>query len=276
MPIESKTIADLFPALASRGTGATLVSVAVALTVIVAAILTIALRLCREWVGARSTGFPDVEWVGSDVVEEGMSVSIEAPTTAGLRSGPAIIRAVQKRWLALAEPDSADLALGVGAPLQVQIQGASALYRFHTFVRDRRLVHGVPTLYVERPPKVEKVQRRNHFRVKVRLAAAVSDLRPGFDSTQPIRGTVECLSGGGFRIGLPIDLPAGTPLRLRVPQEPLAGRSFEAHVIRCEYASRLGTHRFRASCEFTHLAEEMRNLIVSYCFEVQREAMRAA
>jgi c-di-GMP-binding flagellar brake protein YcgR len=216
-----------------------------------------------------------VEWVAPDVVKEGMSVRIDAPAATGMRSGPSVVRAIHKRWLALAALESDGLSLGVGAPLEVQIHTGPALYRFHTSVRDRRIVQGVPTLYVERPPRIEKVQRRSHFRVDLRLAAALSDLRPDSDPAEPIRGVVDSLSGGGFRICLPTELPAGTPVRLRVSDEPLAGHALEARVIRCDRGGFLSGPRFRACCEFVHLSEETRNLIVAHCFEIQREAMRS-
>lgn len=278
MPIDILLFADLAPALSGQEARAlaTLIAAASAATiaVVAASAAVLARRRCREHGGESAYDFSNVEWVSSDVVTEGMSVEVAAPTASGMRSAASVISVVQRRWIALTAPPPDDLGLTAGAPLEVRIRGESSLYRFHTTVRDRRAVRGVATLYVERPAQMERVQRRSHFRVDVRLAGVLSDLRPAAVTAAPLRGVVESLSGGGFRIALPAELPAGAPVRLRVSDEPLAGFAFEARVIRCDRIGLLGPLRYRTTCEFTHLPEETRNLIVAYCFEVQRAAMR--
>lgn len=278
MPPGTTFFADLslWPYFHGAGPLASLLIVAGVTAVGLAAAFAATLKLSHRWAGARPVGFPDVEWVASDVVEEGMSVEIEAPTAMGMRRASSVIRAAQKRWFALSAPEPEEMGFSVGAPLEVRVRGESALYRFHATVRDRRTVQGVATLYVERPARIEKVQRRDYFRIDVRLAALLSDLRPAADPNEPIRGTIESLSGGGFRITMPPELPAGTPVRLRVADGPLAGFAFDARVVRCDRVGHFGAPRYRASCEFEYIADETRNLIVSYCYDIQREAMRAA
>lgn len=201
-----------------------------------------------------------------------MSVVIETPTVVGIRASQSIVRSIQKRCIALAAPGDPEVPICVGAPLSVTVQGDTALYRFHTTVLDRRVTDGVAVLYVERPARVEKVQRREHFRVCIHLPMVFCVLSTGEQDGPPIRGNIDSLSGGGFRVALPVAVPPGTIVRVRLPVITLLDYSFEARLVRCAVARDFGPMRYLASCEFVHLPEETRNLIVSYCFDVQREA----
>lgn len=273
MDTDFSTLADLLPNL-SGGDGALtrifpIVSFAVAAAILVA--LAAGKRLYRRWSVGKLRTFSGGELVAPNVVAEGMSATLETPTATGMGCFRSVVRSVERRWIALAAPDDAESGIGVGAPVSVRVLGETAVYLFHSAVVDRRCVNGVSTLYVEKPIQVEKVQRRAHFRVAVHLPAVLNVIQAGTEASAPLRGDIDNLSGGGFRMALPAAVPEGSVVRVRLPVVTLLGYSFEARVIHCSEARDFGPMRYRARCEFIHLPEETRNLIVSYCFDVQRE-----
>jgi c-di-GMP-binding flagellar brake protein YcgR len=277
VPIDQTSLADILPTFSLSGSAVLapiqVVSLTLAVGIFIA--LWVGVRLYRRWSTDRLEAFRDGEWVAPAIVEAGLPVVLETPTASGLRASRSDIRSVQKRWIALTAPADQEAPVAVGTPLSVTIRGDTALYRFHTIVLDRRVTDGVPALYVEKPARIEKVQRREHFRVGVHLPTVLGVLAPGDQEGAPIRGDIDNLSGGGFRVALPAALSAGAIVRVRLPVVTLLDYSFEARVIRCADARDFGPMRYRASCEFIRLPEETRNLIVSYCFEVQRESRTA-
>jgi c-di-GMP-binding flagellar brake protein YcgR len=235
------------------------------------AALVFGISLYRRWRAARFEMAGENDWVPSSVIAEGNPATLESPSVTGIVASKSMVRSTHKRWIGLSSPDETGSPLAIGTPVAVLARGESCLYRFHGAVVDRRVVDGVATLFVEKPPIIEKVQRRENFRVAVELPTTLSVLESGSDDSPPMRATIDNLSGGGFRVAIDKPLPEGSIVRVRIPVVTRMGFSFEARVVRCAAVRTVGPLRHRAQCEFIHLPEETRNLIVACCFDFQRQ-----
>jgi c-di-GMP-binding flagellar brake protein YcgR len=276
MPLDAQTLTDLSPGgwMAYGSSvpihGIQLLFLGVAATIFL--VILIGGRVYRQWDTARLREFAaqrDAELVSPNQFLEGAPAAIQVPSGTGLWSGSSVVRAIEKRWITLTAPSEDSERLVVSMPVAVTIQGESALFRFQSRIADRKVVDGVPTLVVAKPVWMEKVQRREYFRIGVHLPTALT-LR-GAENGESVRGTIDNLSAGGFRIAVNEKLQDGAVFRVRIPAEALSGYTFDARVIRCTAARDFGPLRYRAHCEFLHLTEDNRSLIVSYCFDVQRE-----
>lgn len=207
--------------------------------------------------------------VPADRVREGMPAILEAPRDGGMRRSAGMVRAVHRRYFALAV-DTETAPVAIGSPLFVTVADDSAAYRFAAAVTDRRVVDGVPTLYVRRPVWVERVQRRAFHRVPVHLPTAVL-LRPA-EGREPAvhRAVVQDLSAGGVRLAVPVAAPIGTRLRVRLPVEGLGEPGFEARVQRCDATPAGARFAYVLGCEFVCIAEETREAVLRHCFDVER------
>lgn len=254
-------------------------------------------RLHREWVAKRLRSAAEAQHTSPSAIHEGMPAHLEVITREGLRQGTAIVRAVHHRVIALSMPtDPQGNTIEIGTPLMVGLVGETAAYRFQTSVQDRRIVGGVPTLFVPCPPWIERVQRRAFFRVPVHLPTVVSPLATSAENeetgveTPVYRAVIEDLSGGGIRLKMTQPLTSGTRLRIRLPlyiyeedsavSNSLETVTFEARVLLCRFPSGAAqsspTQPVRLHCEFLYISEEARNLIIRYCETVQRRTMRIA
>lgn len=252
-----------------------------ALLVLLVVMMAVARGLMREWRLQQMQARAAAELMPADSLRAGLPAIVEAPTGGGLLRGRLTIQAVERKLVTLAlpmdadEPDMADVgAVAAGTPVCVTVAGDTAAFRFHASVQDRAVVAGVRTLYVSRPAWVEKIQRREHFRIPVALPAAVSTVEADSRDSRLMRGVVEDLSGGGCRVALPEAQPDGSWLRIRLSDDGLGDCSLEARVVRCEPTRRFGPLRCAAQCEFVYLTEETQNRIVLYCFDAERRRAR--
>lgn len=232
-------------------------------------------RLRRKWLAAHIQALKEGRVVPSNVIRDGQMASLEVCTAGGLRRGTSEVRAVARRHIALLQPEDVEgKCFPMGAPMQVTVAGETAAFRFQSSIVDRRYVAGELMLYVQRPPWVERVQRRAFFRVAVHLPTSVTLLGSSLNECQVLRGVIDNLSGGGFRILLPAVPPLGARLLIRLPIDPLGEAAFEARVLRCVSSRRAAPLCVRAQCEFVRLSEEARENILRYCFSVEREWMK--
>lgn len=232
-------------------------------------------RLRRKWLAAHLQALEEGRVVPSNVIRDGQVASLEICTASGPRRGTSQVRAVTRRHIALLQPGDVERkCLPIGAPMQVTVAGETAAFRFQSSIVDRRYVAGELMLYVQRPPWVERVQQRAFFRVAVHLPTSVTLLGSSLNECQVLRGVIDNLSGGGFRILLPAEPPPGARLLVRLPIEMLGEAALEARVLRCVSPRRAAPSCVRAQCEFVRLSEEARENILRYCFSVEREWMR--
>jgi c-di-GMP-binding flagellar brake protein YcgR len=246
-----------------------------------AALLMIGLRAATgmrsRLAAARLRAYAAANVCSPDALGAGMTATLEISAPDGIQSLKGQIQAIDRKWIALSVPAKGEcLPIAVGAPMKVTVIGDTAVYRFHAGLHDRQHDGHSLTLYVARPRWVEKIQRRQFFRIAVQLPVVISPAdHPGGNITLH-RGTIENLSGGGFSVSVSVPLAAGTTIRLRFPADTFSGLSFEARVVRCAPPARRSVPRtWYAQCEFIHLPEETRNLIVNYCFEMQRQHRKA-
>ena len=220
---------------------------------------------------AKTRGLPKKpSLVTADRIREGWTATIELPTQRGSSRLQASIASADRNYVALSISDVPSAAVAAGTPLRLFVVGDTAAYWFASIARDYVVRNDIKTLYVERPAWIEKVQRREHFRVAARITATLSTIESVAELSQMLRGEVQDISAGGFAIALPAQISPGTRVRLRLASETIGECSYEARVVRSAATPYPGPFRYRAHCELMHLTPENREAIIAYCFSAQR------
>jgi c-di-GMP-binding flagellar brake protein YcgR len=125
------------------------------------------------------------------------------------------------------------------------------------------------------PSRVERIQRREHVRVSVRLRAEVRFRAE--DRPRQIAGTTADLSAGGVRVRLPEPIPPGTAVEVALDVPRIGPRDYDAVVTRSEpEEDGAATGRHGVGFRFEDLPDAVGRRIVQYVFSVQREQMRRA
>jgi len=217
-------------------------------------------------------GSDDVTIVGCDRLQPGARVTIEAFGLDAVRSFPANLVAVERCHLRFTVPASA-LPMPRGVPVTIISVDHSALLRGHSFLVDHGVRGGAVTVCLRRPAWLERVQRRQYFRVPLEVPTMVSPVPARAAHPAPYRGLITELSASGLRVASPAPFCAGQVLRLRVPVPALGEPAVDSRVLRCTVSEHRG-YPFSAACEFLYLSEETREGIVQFCFDAQRTARR--
>jgi c-di-GMP-binding flagellar brake protein YcgR len=160
-----------------------------------------------------------------------------------------------------------------GAPIVVTVVGPSAAYRFLSSVADAQSADGAVVLHLNRPPWVEKIQRRAYFRAPIEAPTSVTARTPNDPDGVTLACTITDLSAGGIRLVSPKPLEIGTALVLRAPTAEDALTRFEARVRTCEPICAAGD-RWALGCEFERTDEDTRQRVLAYCFDLERLARR--
>lgn len=179
---------------------------------------------------------------------------------------------VERRHLTLHIP-RIDAAPRPGTPIVVTAVGPSAAYRFVSVVRDAREQNGSWRLHLPRPPWVEKVQRRDFFRVPIDTATVVYARTPGSTEPAVMSCSLTNLSAGGARLMSPRELAPGSALAVRVPTADAIETRFEARVTRCTPASGRDGH-YEIGCRFERMDEDTRSRLLAHCFDIERAGRR--
>ncbi len=216
-----------------------------------------------------------VEIVKSEALQIGMEVRLELPGSNTGRAITAGVVSLQKGLVELEcsglDPDS---AIRAGTPIHAVVAVRSALLYFETKVKDcRRSASGL-SVFVARPPSLYRLQRREYFRVPVELPALVSICGHSSLNDLMLRGKLDNLSAGGFRIALPTRLDRDTSVQVMFQDAELQRASFKALVRSSTVADRRDALPFTAQCEFVDIDEATRNEIVNYCFRIEKEEHR--
>ena len=156
-----------------------------------------------------------------------------------------------------------------GTPVSATLTGAAGVISFESVVEDRTVTDRQTLLYLSRPTIVSRVQRRENFRVPVQIPIVLTMAYPSDDGDTMYRGVIQNLSGGGFRIAMPIAPATSTVLRARIPLFPIPEITFLARVI---YSGPLDSGEAYAQCLFIDIPEETRNLVINHCFGLERAA----
>jgi c-di-GMP-binding flagellar brake protein YcgR len=211
--------------------------------------------------------------ISTNSLQTGDKVKIELLTQSGSSPEEGCIVDIAKKWIGL-RVDNPKSFLGVGMPLRVTVIGETSAFCFYEIVKDRKMKDGGMYISLSRPVWMEKVQRREYFRVDLDMPATLSILKPGTDIPHPIRCKLINLSAGGFRVKLGEPAAIGYQARIRLPRTMINGASFEARVVMCKKTSSSDNMDYETHCEFLYIPEETRNLLVQFCFEYQRQFLR--
>lgn len=239
----------------------------------VAALVAVYIRMHLR---ARAHGDEDLMWqmaelVSPDALRSGMRLTIELMTPQGVRSAAGVVHAVTRRRLALSV-DAGLLPVRLGTVAHITVASATAAYSFHTTVLDCSGTDDAPTVSMLRPTWMERMQRRQFFRIPVNLpTSAVWDVR-GDTVPRTVRAKILDLSGGGMSLALASSPRTGTVLRVRLPIREMGEPCVDVRVLRV--SSEPGALGHVASCEMLYVGDEVRNAVVQYCFSAQREQIR--
>jgi c-di-GMP-binding flagellar brake protein YcgR len=230
----------------------------------------------RRVVAERLKALEEAHVTTSRALQEGMPATLEVQQGGAPHRFRAILRAIERKVITLSlEADTEPALLRIGTPVRITVAGVSAAYRFHSCVRDRRRVGEIPMLCLERPHWVEKVQRREFYRVPVHIPTSVTAIG---DSTQePVshRGMILDLSVGGARLAISREYAPGMRLRLRLPMAEMESIGLEARVVACRPWQTDGPFPCLAHCEFLFMPEETRSLLMRSCFDLERRWLHA-
>lgn len=205
-------------------------------------------------------------------------VSIEVVGSDPPERYPSRVENVGRDHLSLAAPfgQVGAVPLHVGTKLRVTLFHNGGAHAFDTAVVGRQ-AEPLPLLLVERPTRLEVLQRRQYFR----QAAVVRSLcRADPDSPQEIEGLTRSLGGGGISMRSHdiagcqwiLDHAAtGEPVWLEVelPDRPL-------NVLATVVWTRLDRDEgyIEMAFEFTDLPDCERERLIRYLFVLQRDALR--
>lgn len=148
--------------------------------------------------------------------------------------------------------------------------------RFQTVVL-RRNEGSPPGLVLAWPKDLERIQRREAFRVPIELKAEASFQSEGMRDRRGMIGSTLDLSAGGVRLALPEPIAEGTLLdaRIAIPGAPAPMQSCMARVVRWgERLEASASSRFWVACEFVQPSEAFRKEVTRFVFDIQREQLR--
>ncbi|MGC8667105.1 MAG: flagellar brake protein [Chthonomonadales bacterium] len=154
----------------------------------------------------------------------------------------------------------------------VTVAAPTSAYQFYATVLSVEIAEDVQ-VRVTRPPWVARIQRRQFFRVGVDLPTMVSVSGGGSGSEEFYCGAIRDISASGARIGVPTQLKADTRITVRIPITDERGTLFHASVLECRRAPKSEPYPYVAQCAFTDLSCDTQELLLRYCFDLQRKHM---
>ena len=230
--------------------------------------LVIGMAITRRRMAERFRALTEVQVVPSRFIERGQTVSIDVPGGDRMITASGSVASLDPRYVAIAI-DEMEQPIAVGTPMRVTVGLRTSGLRFDSIVVDRSNVNGIPTLFVERPKWVERIQRRQFYRVPVWTPTVVT-ARTGAGVQPTYRAVVQDLSARGVRLALPVKVEEGNVLHVRLPLDTLSSSGFDARVRRCEAIKSGDGMRYRVGCEFVALPEADMARLVAHCFDFQR------
>lgn len=230
----------------------------------------------RRVVAEKLKALEEAHVTTSRALQEGMPATLEVQQGGETHRFRAILRAIERKVVALSlEADTEPALLRIGTPVRITVAGVSAAFRFHSCVQDRRKVGAIPTLYLEIPQWVEKLQRREFYRVPVQLPTSVTAIGDSTQDPVSYRGMILDISVGGARLAVSRACAPGMLLRLRLPMAEMESVGLEARVVACRSWQTDGPFPCLAHCEFLYMPEETRSLLMHYCFDLERSWLHA-
>ncbi|MFW6269796.1 MAG: flagellar brake protein [Bacillota bacterium] len=152
--------------------------------------------------------------------------------------------------------------------LDIFYTGNTAAYKFTSRIVDREL-EPVPVLVIKYPEKVERIQRRDYFRLQIQIEVKYRHVdSEGEPLDDKFRETISRdLSGGGIKMVVENELNVDTLLELyldipEIKKIPIMGKVVQTHT-----EEKVKT----AGIEFKAINPQLRDQIVGWLFDKQRE-----
>lgn len=158
------------------------------------------------------------------------------------------------------------IPLREGTEIQVIFSDQTSAYSFTSKII-RRIAVPIPTFIIEYPNRINKVQRRKFVRVPYVTTIKYQIIeRNGFSEVK--NGFMINLSGGGmlFKSNTPILLKSIIIIKVKLGDSEM---EIPAMVIRCTLEEEKDTYMI--SAQFHEISEKVRDKIINYVFEIQRE-----
>lgn len=187
-----------------------------------------------------------------------------------------LIEEMDRRWVTVSVPFSEAPRLRPGVSVEIMTPAGSAAYRFTAGVQDRRKREDCLLIFFDRPTWVERVQRRQFFRVPLEVPTIVNRIDAGSPTTTAFRAVLNDLSGGGMTVSVPFRPPFGALLRVRIPLPSLKNSTYEVRVIRSAHAKMSHGGMWAVGCEFLYMEDFIKEQVMRACFEEERAAKAKA
>lgn len=206
-----------------------------------------------------------------DKIYEGLAIEIvvyDGEYTGRYRTK---VEEVGERILSIGVPvaDRQFVPLREGTELQITFGDETSVYSFRSRII-RRIAVPIPTFILEFPNQITKIQRRQYVRVPyVNALKYLIIERDGVSEER--NGFIINLSGGGmlFKSSLPVVEKAIIIIKTKLDRAEV---EIPAMVIRCNCDDE--RNDFVISVQFHEISERLRDRIVRFVFEVQREMLK--
>ena len=155
-----------------------------------------------------------------------------------------------------------------GTVLKVFYTGQRAAYKFKSQIIDR-FKEPIPTLIIKYPQEVNRIQRRDYFRLEYQLDLKYCLVDEEGSNISDFHETVTCdISGGGIRMVLNEELEVNTIIKLFITGIPQIEQDSIIGEIVNIYDSISGK---AAGVEFVDITAKTQDEIVGWLFDKQRE-----
>ena len=176
----------------------------------------------------------------------------------------------------LAPKDQHDKVVAIegGTRLKLIVTEGGVVFTFDTMVLGAKLSGTVPLLILQKPARMERVQRRNNFRVPTEefpcTVTYAEDEQP-----ENLKATCKEISGGGMMIVVERNIPkdGNIEITFQLSEEPEIF-SLIGEVKRVEQLQRVGITEYRLGIFFCNISDRQREKIIKYTFRQQRKLIQ--
>lgn len=156
--------------------------------------------------------------------------------------------------------------------------GMIDLYRFNAVVKGRDITENIHILMIEKQGEIEKVQRRNYFRMECYIEVryrVFDNNNTENNKDKPFKKTMaNNLSGGGICLMLDEKIEVGSLLECEMFSEQYKKFQFFGKVVRYDQIEREGKYKYEAGVAYLEINEYDRETVVKYIFDEQRKLLR--
>jgi len=206
-----------------------------------------------------------------DKISEGISVELVVQDGEYKGRYRTKIEEVGTRILSVGVPlcEGQFIPLREGTILDVIFNDEYSAYTFSSYII-RRLALPIPTFIIEFPNKINKVQRRQYVRVPIVNPVVYSVVTKDGISKEK-KGFTADLSGGGMLLRTFENLPPETMIMINTL---IGENNIDIQGITIRSIKEDNSNYYDVSVMFIGISERIRDKIISYVFDIQRQMRR--